>query len=61
MGVSYNLYAMDKVAMAYTAEAVRLSQDLKLFDFPGSIEKDMNERHVQGYEFTAWSLFFWVR
>lgn len=61
MGVSSNLYAMDKVAMAYTAEAVRLSQDLKLFGLNESIKNDKSARNLQGYQFTAWSMFFWVR
>ena len=59
MNVTYNLYAMDKIGIAFGAEAVKLAQRLQLFaataDMVGTSER---ERH--GYSYTAWCLYSWI-
>lgn len=60
MSVTYNLYAIDKIGIMYTAEAVRLALDLRLFELPAAMG-NRSDRELHGFGFTAWSLYFWVR
>ncbi|KAJ4865698.1 fungal zn(2)-Cys(6) binuclear cluster domain-containing protein [Trichoderma breve] len=56
INIIYNMYSMDKIGMTYDVQAIAMAHDLKLFDGPTS----KNRRKQRGYDFTAWSIFFWM-
>ncbi|KAH0531151.1 hypothetical protein TsFJ059_000019 [Trichoderma semiorbis] len=56
INIMYNMYSMDKIGMTYGVQAIPMVHDLKLFDGPTS----KNQRKQRGYDFTAWSIFFWM-
>lgn len=60
MSVTYNLYALDKVGMTYTADAIMIARELNLFELPSSL-RSSNYREWHGYGFTGWALYFWAR
>lgn len=59
MSVTYNLYAMDKIGISYTVQAVEMARNLNLFDAPAGLQG--NTRTLLGHQFTAWAVYFWIR
>lgn len=54
--VVHNLCGLDQVGQMYRIHAIRLAEQLKLFDAAPS---DIDERQGRGRVYTAWMLFSW--
>lgn len=54
IGVMHNFCGLDKIGRKYGSHAVKLANELRLFDADFEVQ-DERERH--GRQFTAWALF----
>jgi hypothetical protein len=58
INIILNTTSMDKLGMSYGAQAVAMAQDLGLFESSVHI---MDRRRRNAYDYTAWSIYFWMK